>query len=185
MDEKKFWLVQHERNSDKVKVLCGKIIFRAGIRSPFFRPDDSEYLLGFCPDHVFETEEAANAFAEKLFERKQELGNSYLKDSMLADDSAFAKLVEMKKYIDSELSAFAGYIPVNFCDVSAGGIQIRGTNQSTDGYFMVQTTVPYSFCGYMEKAEEFVKNYKEYYGNADTVNEAKKFIWFGEKYGWD
>lgn len=179
--EKKYYLVR--RSGSDIKTFCGTI--RKDPAVPLFYPEGKDYSYGFCPDHVFESEKTANAFAEKLFERQQELEPSYLKDSILSDDSAFAKLSEMKKYIDSQLSAFAGYVPVSFCDVHASGIQIRGTNTSVEGYYMVQVTVPYSFCGYMEKAQEFVNEYKAYYGNKDCVDFAKDFIANGKKYGWD
>lgn len=179
--EKKYYLVR--RRGNQIKIFCGNIRKEAAV--PLFYPDGKNYGYGFCPDHVFETEDAANAFAEKLFARQQELEPSFLKDSMLSDDTAFAKLSEIKKYIDSQLSAFAGYLPVSFCDVSAGGVQIRGTNTSVEGYYMVQVTIPYSFCGYMEQAKEFVKEYKAYYGSKDCVKLAKDFIACGKKYGWD
>lgn len=184
METKKYYLVRRASNgSHDVKVFCGTIK-TSGIY-PMFIPDGYRAGYGFCPDHVFETEEAANAFAEKLFERVEELGNSYLKDSTFMNDKAFEKLIEIRDYINTELSAFEGYIPACFSDVSSGGILIQGMNEAVRGYAMATVKVPHSFQGYKELAKEFVQKYREYYSDKERVKSAQDFIADGEKYGWD
>ena len=152
-------------------------------KSKVFRTYDGEF--GFFPDFTFDTKEEADALAEKYNNRVTMLPKSYLKDEYILDDDKFNKLLEIQTCVNKELKDFPGYMPFDFCDVSANGIQLRGKNESLKGYCPLQVTLPYSLENYMDVAKQFVEEYKKYYGDEANIKYMQHFIEMGEKYGWD
>lgn len=97
------------------------------------------------------------------------------------------QLLEIQSYISNALNNYPNYLGVDFCDVHAGGIQIRGHHKKITGYtypINQQPTIDYDFGNYMDAAKEFVDLWKAY-DNPRDVSDAKDFILAGEKYGWD
>ena len=97
----------------------------------------------------------------------------------------FDELKKTEELIDKLLSGFENYGGIDFCDVSAGGIQIRIHHNSISGYtFGDQKTILYDFSNIkeipFEVAEEFIR-----IDNPKAINKEKAFIAYGEKYGWD
>lgn len=97
----------------------------------------------------------------------------------------FDELRNIEKLIDKLLLGFDNYDGIDFCDVGAGGIQVRIHHRSISNYtYGQQKTIFYDFSNIgkipYEVAEEFVR-----IDTPELILEEKEFIAFGEKYGWD
>lgn len=97
----------------------------------------------------------------------------------------FNELIHIQDSINKALVEFEGFKGIDFCDVSARGIQIRGFHKDIKSYsYGKQITIKYDFSNYVEAIDEFIEMWKHY----DTPNLVMKeidFIKMGEKYGWD
>ena len=97
----------------------------------------------------------------------------------------FSELVKCEKLINKLLDNFENYEGIDFCDVHAGGIQVRIHHKQIKGYtYGHQHTIKYDFSNIEDipilVASEFIKIDKPEYISAEL-----KFIKDGEKYGWD
>lgn len=89
---------------------------------------------------------------------------------------------EIHKALDNEFPGFDG---IDFCDVHAGGIQIRGFHKEIMHYaFGEQITIKYDFSNYKECVDEFIDMWKAH-DNANYIRGYKNFLEEGMKYGWD
>lgn len=107
----------------------------------------------------------------------------YMKEEMLREN--LSKLVYIEKEIEKALEGFENFEGVDFCDVNAHGVQIRGHHKEITGYtYGSQPTIKYDFSNYHEVIQEFIDMWEK----ADTkekVASEKRFIRDGEKWGWD
>lgn len=95
------------------------------------------------------------------------------------------QLMYIEKEINNQLLYFENFQGIDFCDVSAGGIQIRGHHKKIKGYtYGSQPTIKYDFSNVEQVIYEFVEMWKER-DNPTSVNKNLSFIRWGEKYGWD
>lgn len=95
------------------------------------------------------------------------------------------KLYEVERAINIQLAAYPNFDGIDFCDVSAGGIQIRGHHKQVMGYtYGGQPTIKYDFSNYQQCIEEFVDMWKSL-DSPDSVDSYNEFIDSGDKYGWD
>ena len=87
--------------------------------------------------------------------------------------------------INTALKDYPNFDGVDFCDVGANGIQIRGHHKQIGGYtYGYQFTIKEDLSDIAEKTQEFIDMWKV----EDTpakVSKFNEFISFGEKYGWD
>ena len=87
--------------------------------------------------------------------------------------------------INTALKDYPNFDGVDFCDVGANGIQIRGHHKQIGGYtYGSQPTIKEDLSNITEATQEFIDMWKA----EDTpmkVLKFKEFISFGEKYGWD
>lgn len=94
-------------------------------------------------------------------------------------------LLKIEKQINDGLKDYPNFLGIDFCDVSAGGIQIRGHHKAIKGYsYGSQPTIKYDFSNKDEVAQDFIEMWK----SEDTpskVRHFQNFIEMGEKYGWD
>lgn len=107
----------------------------------------------------------------------------YLKQHILL---AFENLLlDIQDTIMEGLKDYSNFLGVQFIDVSAGGIQIRGFHKDIVGYsYGSQVTIKYDMSNAYECAELFIEKWKESDTEAN-LKEFKRFIKFGEEYGWD
>lgn len=107
----------------------------------------------------------------------------YLKDNIL--EKHYDKLMYIETQINEKLADFENFDGIDFCDVRAGGIQIRGFHKEIKGYtYGDQITIEYDFSNCEDAIDKFVNMWK----NADTpekVESYKDFIAAGERWGWD
>lgn len=107
----------------------------------------------------------------------------YLKLEIL--DKYKKQLIRIEEEINRGLRNFENFNGIDFCDVNAGGIQIRGHHKKIKGYtYGSQPTIKYDFSNVEQVIHEFVEMWKEY-DNPQSVNKELDFIRWGEKYGWD
>lgn len=94
-------------------------------------------------------------------------------------------LLKIENDINKLLKGFEDFQGIDFCDVSAGGIQIRGHHKYIKGYtYGDQPTIKYDFSNKDDIVMEFVSMwYKR--DNPSNIRSELKFIADGEKYGWD
>ncbi|MCL1696329.1 hypothetical protein [Lysinibacillus sp. BPa_S21] len=156
----------------------------------FFRPLDENgefemFSTGYNSKNLFKdlikAEKRArylNKLYFKLFKHQP-----FLKEELLS--SNLNKLLEIEKSITNQLLEYPNFDGVDFCDVSAGGIQIRGHHKEINGYtYGNQPTIKYDFSNYKECISDFIEMWK-HQDNEESVNSQKKFIEQGKKYGWD
>lgn len=94
-------------------------------------------------------------------------------------------LLKIENDINKLLRGFENFQGIDFCDVSANGIQIRGHHKKIKGYtYGQQPTIKYDFSNKDDIVMEFVNMWYKY-DKDDRVREEIKFIADGEKYGWD
>ena len=114
-----------------------------------------------------------NEFQRKPYVR-QDILDKY-KDKMLYVQNKIADL----------LSDYENFDGVDFCDVHAGGIQVRGFHKLVNGYsYENQPTIEYDFRNVNEVIEEFVDTWK-FFDTPQKVDSYLNFIREGQKWGWD
>jgi hypothetical protein len=95
------------------------------------------------------------------------------------------ELIYIEIEIANQLNDFENFGGIDFCDVSANGIQIRGHHKQIKRYtYGTQPTIKYDFSNYKECVDEFVEMWK-LYDIPDRIRAEQRFIADGEKYGWD
>lgn len=94
-------------------------------------------------------------------------------------------LGRIREYVHEELRDYENFMGLDFCDVGADGIQIRGHHKELENYtFGEQYTIKYDFSNWAEAMYSFIRMWKEY-DNPDYLQKYKEFLSDGEKYGWD
>lgn len=107
----------------------------------------------------------------------------YLKLEIL--DKHKEQLIHIEKEINRALGNFENFDGIDFYDVHAGGIQIRGHHKKIKRYtYGSQPTIKYDFSNVEQIIHEFIEMWKEY-DNPQAINKELDFIRWGEKYGWD
>lgn len=97
----------------------------------------------------------------------------------------FKELMFIQNDIHKKLKGYENFLGIDFCNVSAGGIQIRGHHKNITGYtYGEQPTIKYDFSNIKEVISEFVNMWFDYDCD-EYISREKDFIAFGEKYGWD
>lgn len=95
------------------------------------------------------------------------------------------ELMYIEQEINKCLVGFENFEGIDFCDVHAGGIQIRGHHKQIKGYtYGSQPTIKYDFSNIEEAISEFIDMWRKA-DRPHEVDEEQRFIRFGEKYGWD
>lgn len=107
----------------------------------------------------------------------------YLEDNIL--EKHYDKLMHIETKINEKLANFEGFNGIDFSDVSAGGIQIRGFHKEFKGYaYGSQVTIKYDFSNYEEAIELFVEEWEKE-DTPEKVKSYKDFLEAGERWGWD
>lgn len=97
----------------------------------------------------------------------------------------FIDLMYIESEINKCLSAFENFQGIDFCNVGAGGIQIRGHHKQIKGYtYGSQPTIKYDFSNIEEVICEFI-DMRRRSDTEQKIAKEKEFIYYGEKYGWN
>lgn len=97
----------------------------------------------------------------------------------------FEELMFIQNDIHKKLKGYENFLGIDFCNVGANGIQIRGHHKNITGYtYGEQPTIKYDFSNIKEAISKFVNMWFEYDCD-EYISKEKEFIAFGEKYGWD
>jgi hypothetical protein len=108
--------------------------------------------------------------------------SSYLKQDDLKHEK---DLIEINEYIQNELKNYPNFEGIDFCDVAAYGIQIRGMHKDIKNYsYGDSITIKYDFSNKEQAKKDFVAMWKSV-DNAKSLKTFKSFIKDGEKWGWD
>lgn len=95
------------------------------------------------------------------------------------------EMVRIEKLINKGLEDYPNFLGIDFCDVNANGIQIRGHHKAiTTHTYGNQPTIKYDFTNKNEVIDEFIEMWIQL-DTPDEVKRYKGFIDFGNKYGWD
>ena len=107
----------------------------------------------------------------------------FLKEKILKE--YLNELTYIENEITKKLKNFPNFNGIDFCDVNADGIQIRGHHKLIKGYtYGSQPTIQYDFSNYEECINKFIKMWKEF-DTPEQVKSYQNFITDGEKWGWD
>lgn len=148
-------------------------------------PFDKKFSCNTNWKNLFETYEEAKKEAKRrnylYFEYFRY--KPYLKLEMLEEHLKDFMYIESQ--INKCLCGFENFEGIDFCNVGAGGIQIRGHHKEIKGYtYGSQPTIKYDFSNIEEVICEFIDMWRR----SDTeqkIMKEKEFIYYGEKYGWD
>lgn len=126
--------------------------------------------------------------AEKEVKNRNNLYNSFKYKPFLGLQTIkehFQDLIKIEQDICKLLKGFDNFQGIDFCDVSANGIQIRGHHKKIKDYtYGQQPTIKYDFSNKDSIVMEFVNMWYEH-DTPSKVSAEKRFIAAGEKYGWD
>ena len=161
---------------------------------------DTPYVVFFDVDKDWKLEPFTNAVGwERLFDSWEEAQRHYKHLDRLYNKGFWQKpfvephilekykgeMIRIEKLINEGLKDYPNFLGIDFCDVHANGIQIRGHHKEVARYiFGSQPTIYYDFTNKSEVIDEFLEMWKQ----NDTPEEVKRFKQFiadGEKYGWD
>lgn len=107
----------------------------------------------------------------------------YMNIKMIEDH--LEELIFIQNDIHKKLKGYENFLGIDFCNVSAGGIQIRGHHKDITSYtYGQQPTIKYDFSNIKEAISQFVNMWFEYDCD-EYISREKDIIAFGEKYGWD
>lgn len=95
------------------------------------------------------------------------------------------KMLYIENTINKYLKGFENFQGIDFCDVNARGIQIRGHHKEIKNYtYGQQLTIKYDFSNVDDVIWDFLKMWGEV-DNPQAIKRERVFIADGEKYGWD
>lgn len=95
------------------------------------------------------------------------------------------ELIYIENAIKEKLKDYPNFKGIDFCNVGAGGIQIRGYHKDINSYtYGDQITIKYDFSNYLECINEFVEMWTAY-DTPEKIKVFKDFIADGDKWGWD
>lgn len=146
---------------------------------------DTSYSQGVDWKRLFDIYEEAEAEARRL--------NSLYFDGFRYKPFVSIKELEehknemicVEKLIDKLLSGFENYNGIDFCNVNAGGTQIRLHHKEIKGYtYGDQITIKPDYSNIDEVAIQ-VANVWIQNDTPSKIAKEKSFIAAGEKYGWD
>ena len=97
----------------------------------------------------------------------------------------FDKLMYIQDEIYNGLSEYENFKSIDFCDVSASGIQVRLSHKQIERYtYGKQITIEYDFSNYLDVPSQVIKVWKEI-DTPEKVDAQQRFIEDGERWGWD
>ncbi len=107
---------------------------------------------------------------------------SYLLDAYEHYRNLFEMAIDA---INQGLVEYSNFDGVDFCDVNANGIQIRGHHKEIDKYtYGKQPTIKSDLSNIMSASKEFIDMWKTM-DTPEQVRSFKDFLEMGEKYGWN
>lgn len=112
-----------------------------------------------------------------------------IKKSYLHSEQYPCEYEDMLKTIHTSivtaLDNYENFEGIDFNDVGANGIQIRGHHKQVERYcFGERVTIKYDFSNLTETIDEFIRMWKAC-DSDEYLSTFKRFIEFGERYGWD
>lgn len=135
-------------------------------------------------DCLFLTQDAAQ-FEAKY---RNDLYKNFDKPPYVAQDilrNHKRDLINIQKAINNGLKDYPNFDGIDFTDVSAGGIQIRGHHKQIAGYsYGDQINIKYDFSNKDAVVTEFVEMWKNNDNKQDVAN-YQSFLRQGERYGWN
>ena len=144
-----------------------------------------DWSTGFHEDNLFSSESEAQVrldYVRKLYLETFK-HNPYLKEELLV--KYLNELLYVEKTITEKLKDFPNFVGIDFCNVGARGIQIRGHHKQIKGYtYGTQPTIKYDFSNYTETIDEFVSMWEKN-DIPERVRGEQNMITECEKWGWD
>lgn len=105
----------------------------------------------------------------------------YLSEETYTKDLSILEAIKTK--IENALNG-SNLAYVDFTDVSAGGIQVRGFHKEIAGYSYMSETLLYDYSNKDSIVDKFVDAWRSL-DNKEHLSGYKSFLADGEKYGWD
>ena len=153
----------------------------------FFKDDGGlgDWSQGFKDTDLFSNEADTRARVDYLKGLYLETfkHRPFMNEEMLVNN--LSEFIYIEKTIAEKLEDHPNFMGIDFCNVGAHGIQIRGHHKQVKGYtYGTQPTINYDFSNYLNCIEEFVEMWK-IKDVPDKVRGELSMIADGEKYGWD
>ena len=178
---KNFWYVDTDASALKACALSNHYqmirFFRNGELDDWSQSFHEKNLFGSEPEAQVRFDYLKNLYLG-TFKYKP-----YMGEEMLVDHLEELKYIE--NAITERLVKFPNFTGIDFCNVGARGIQIRGHHQQIKGYtYGSQPTIKYDFSNYLDTADEFVAMWEKN-DIPERIYREIAMIADGEKYGWD
>lgn len=134
--------------------------------------------------NIFTSEKDAEQFVKNINSIRESFRyDPFVSNNMLLEHFKDFKDIEDK--IEYGLREYQNFDGIDFCDVSAHGIQVRIHHKEIAGYtYGEQFTIKYDFSNKEEIPDLVINHFKEI-DTPDRIRGRKEFISWGEKYGWD
>lgn len=184
-----FWHVEKKSNGFYTVQACTPSVKHSSEETVWFKKLDKEFnfIKGYSPfkwsnlyDSYFDAKAKAKEYNKLL---KQFDFMPYLSIEVIQD--RFNDLIKIQHEINKKLAGYENFLGIDFCNVGANGIQIRGHHKEIKGYtYGLQPTIKYDFSNIDDVIKEFVEIWWEY-DTQERISKEKRFIADGEKYGWD
>lgn len=184
-----FWHVEKKTNGYYIVKACTPSVKTSTKDYVLFSRLDKNFniVLGASPfswsdiyDSYFDARAKAKEYNELL---KRFAFMPYLDIKIIQEH--FDDLMRIQNEIHKKLAGYENFLGIDFCNVGANGIQIRGHHKEIKRYtYGLQPTIKYDFSNIDEVIKEFVEMWWEY-DTQDQISKKKRFIADGEKYGWD
>jgi len=144
-----------------------------------------DWSTGFYENNLFTSESDAQVrldYLKKLYLETFKY-KPYLSKEIIAE--RINELTQIEKEITERLRYFPNFTGIDFCNVGANGIQIRGHHSQIKGYtYGSQPTIKYDFSNYLDTVDEFVDMWKKN-DIPERVRGEQNMIADCEKWGWD
>jgi len=180
-EDKTFWYVDTDVLALKACILSN----HHQMIKFFINGELDKWSQSVCEKDLFSSESEAQTRLDYL--KNLYLGTfkykPYIREEMLVDHLEELKYIE--NAITERLEGFPNFTGIDFCNVGAHGIQIRGHHQQIKGYtYGSQPTIKYDFSNYLDTVDEFVAMWEKN-DIPERIRRELSMITEGEKYGWD
>lgn len=148
----------------------------------FIKTKDGSYIYDFPKYKKVETYEEALKVKEDYEALRKEFDYNYLKYEWIKQHRD--ELLKLKKELDKLVEKYENLVGYDFCDVSAGGVQVRLKHKEIKNYtFGRQITIKYD-CSNINEVLDLVEKAWVEDDTEENVNFDKRMIADCEKWGW-
>lgn len=153
-----------------------------GKQRDYIKVEDGSRIEVYPDLKIVETYEEALKIKEEYEELRKYFNANFIKYKWVMEH--YNELSKLKKELDKLVEKYENLVGYDFCDVSAGGVQIRLKHKEIKNYtFGRQITIKYD-CSNINEVLDLVEKAWVEDDTEENVNFDKRMIADCEKWGW-